>query len=91
MAKPFNKCKLCNAPKFLNFAGLCKRCNNKKEGLAIAEAAVIEQQAHYAEDDKARAEAAEIAAEAEAAEPVVEEGAEGAKEGADEKKDAKKE
>ena len=68
MAKPFNKCKLCGAPKFVNFAGLCKRCNSKKEGVAIAEKAVKAQQEHYAEDDAARVVAdAKAAEEAEAA------------------------
>lgn len=76
MAKPFNKCKLCNAPKFVNFAGLCKRCNSKKEGVAIAEKAVKAQQEHYAEDDAARviadAKAAEDAEVAKAAESTSE-------------------
>ncbi len=35
MAKAYGKCKLCGADAFLNYAGLCKKCNNKKEGAEI--------------------------------------------------------
>jgi hypothetical protein len=35
MAKTYGKCKLCGAESFRNYAGLCKRCNNKKESAAI--------------------------------------------------------
>ena len=35
MAKAYSKCKLCGADSFLNYAGLCKKCNNKEEGAKI--------------------------------------------------------
>ena len=35
MAKAYGKCKLCGADSFLNYAGLCKKCNKKKEGAEI--------------------------------------------------------
>ncbi|MCA9477842.1 MAG: hypothetical protein KC535_01710 [Nanoarchaeota archaeon] len=53
MAKTFSKCKLCSAPKFLNFAGLCKRCNKTKEGLEILEKAIAEQEELQAIKDEA--------------------------------------
>jgi len=37
MAKPFNICKICGVKKLVNFAGLCKKCNNTVVGLKIAE------------------------------------------------------
>ncbi|MFC1704698.1 hypothetical protein ACFLZ6_00010 [Nanoarchaeota archaeon] len=35
MAKAYGKCVLCGADSFLNYAGLCKRCNSKKESSSI--------------------------------------------------------
>jgi hypothetical protein len=35
MAKTYGKCKLCGAESFLNYAGLCKRCNSEKGSLKI--------------------------------------------------------
>ncbi len=40
MAKPFNICKICGSRKFLNFAGLCKKCNRNVAGLEIIEHAL---------------------------------------------------
>ena len=37
MAKNYGKCALCNSKKFLNFAGLCKRCNRTKASTQIIE------------------------------------------------------
>ena len=37
MGKTFGKCKLCKPDKFLNFAGLCKKCNRKGKGSMIKE------------------------------------------------------
>ncbi|MBU2560190.1 hypothetical protein KKA03_04770 [archaeon] len=35
MLKPHGTCKLCKSSAFLNFAGLCKRCNKKEESVEI--------------------------------------------------------
>ncbi|MCG7848300.1 MAG: hypothetical protein MIO93_03865 [ANME-2 cluster archaeon] len=40
MAKPYNICKVCGARKFLNFAGLCTKCNKNVAGLEIVEKAL---------------------------------------------------
>ena len=44
MAKNFGKCGLCKSMKFLNFAGLCKRCNQDKASSKIADKAMKAQQ-----------------------------------------------
>lgn len=50
MVKTYGKCKLCNSEKFLNFAGLCKKCNktdkssNIKEELAKKQHEVLKTQ-----------------------------------------------
>lgn len=43
MLKPYGTCKLCNSKSFLNYAGLCKRCNRKKASQGIIEEAVEKQ------------------------------------------------
>lgn len=40
MGKNFGKCKLCTAMKLLNYAGLCKRCNQMAASSKIAEKAM---------------------------------------------------
>ena len=59
MAKPFNICKICGVKKLVNFAGLCKKCNNTVAGLKIAENAfekkqqmLTEMKAHQSEELK---------------------------------------
>lgn len=42
MAKAFSKCKLCGGMKFVNYAGMCKKCNRKKEGHDIMEKALVD-------------------------------------------------
>ena len=44
MGKTYGKCKLCKSEKFLNYAGLCKRCNQKAVSSDIKEAAIEKQQ-----------------------------------------------
>ena len=44
MGKTYGKCKLCESKKFLNYAGLCKRCNQKAVGSDIKEEAIKKQQ-----------------------------------------------
>lgn len=44
MGKTYGKCKLCKSEKFLNYAGLCKRCNQKAVSSDIKEEAIEKQQ-----------------------------------------------
>lgn len=44
MGKTYGKCKLCKSDKFLNFAGLCKKCNRKGKGSIIKEELTEKQQ-----------------------------------------------
>ncbi len=44
MAKDFGKCELCKSMKLLNFAGLCKRCNQMAESSKIVEEAMNKKQ-----------------------------------------------
>ena len=57
MAKTYAKCKLCGTMKFLNYAGLCKKCNRKAESSKVIEeylAKEREMQAAQAEQLKER-------------------------------------
>lgn len=40
MAKNYSKCALCGSKRFLNFAGLCKKCNRSKASSVISEDAM---------------------------------------------------
>ena len=53
MGKTYGKCKLCKSEKFLNYAGLCKRCNQKAVSSDIKEA-IIEKQQKALEAQKER-------------------------------------
>jgi hypothetical protein len=44
VGKTYGKCKLCKSEKFLNYAGLCKRCNQKAVSSDIKEEAIEKQQ-----------------------------------------------
>jgi len=55
MVKKYGKCKLCKLEKFLNYAGLCKRCNQKAVSSDIKEE-VIEKQQKALEAQKERLE-----------------------------------
>ena len=44
MGKKYGECKLCRTQKFLNYAGLCKRCNQKAVSSDIKEEAIEKQQ-----------------------------------------------
>jgi len=55
MGKTYGKCKLCKSEKFLNYAGLCKRCNQKAVSSDIKEE-VIEKQQKTLEAQKERQE-----------------------------------
>jgi hypothetical protein len=37
MGKTYGKCKVCKSDNFLNFAGLCKKCNKKYKGFKVKE------------------------------------------------------
>jgi hypothetical protein len=41
MAKAYQVCKLCKSRKFLNYAGLCKKCNRDKAGIRIKEEVLL--------------------------------------------------
>jgi len=43
VGKTYGKCKLCKSEKFLNYAGLCKRCSQKAVSSDIKEEAVEKQ------------------------------------------------
>lgn len=55
MGKTYGKCKLCKSEKFLNYADLCKRCNQKAVSSDIREA-IIEKQQKALEAQKERQE-----------------------------------
>ncbi len=55
MGKKYGKCKLCKTEKFLNYAGLCKRCSQKALSPDIKEA-IIEKQQKALEAQKERQE-----------------------------------
>jgi methylphosphotriester-DNA--protein-cysteine methyltransferase len=59
MGKTYGKCRLCKSEKFLNYAGLCKRCNQKAVSSEIKEE-VIEKQQKALETQKERQEKEEI-------------------------------
>ena len=44
MVKKYGKCKLCQSNRFLNYAGLCKRCNRKPASSDIKEESIEKQQ-----------------------------------------------
>ena len=44
MGKTYGKCKLCKSQKFLNYAGLCKRCSQKAVSSDIQEEGIEKQQ-----------------------------------------------
>jgi len=44
VGKTYGKCKLCKLERFLNYAGLCKRCNQKAVSSDIKEEAIEKQQ-----------------------------------------------
>lgn len=57
MAKPLSTCKVCGTQKFLNFAGLCKKCNRNIESSKIVENALEkkhEMQESHSEELKER-------------------------------------
>lgn len=53
MTKTFATCSVCKKRKFLNFTGLCKRCNNDKKGLLIREKAFEKREANLEQSSKA--------------------------------------
>jgi hypothetical protein len=96
MGKAYGICNLCGSHKFLNFAGLCKRCNKKAESSKITEKALakeLEYQQMKAVEAKEAEEAAaleeEEAAAAEGEEEPEAEGDTGESEGEQEQKDEK--
>jgi myo-inositol-1-phosphate synthase len=44
MTKPYSICKICGKRRYLNFAGLCKKCNKNIAGLEIVENALENKQ-----------------------------------------------
>ena len=44
MGKKYGKCRLCETERFLNYAGLCKRCNQKAVSSDIKEEAIEKRQ-----------------------------------------------
>lgn len=50
MAKIHDRCKLCGAMKFLNYIGLCKRCNQSPDAIKIINKAVAERQERLDEE-----------------------------------------
>jgi hypothetical protein len=92
MTKAYGRCRLCGADSFLNFAGLCKKCNKKKEGTEIKKEIFsdreIEKEAKKKEMAAAMQEAvAETKEEAPAEEAKEEAPKEESKEKAEEKKE----
>lgn len=69
MAKTYDRCKLCNANKFLNSAGLCKRCGKSPESVDIRDAALKKR----AELREAKAELAQQEAQEQAQEETTQE------------------
>ncbi|MBW2983780.1 hypothetical protein KY361_01570 [Candidatus Woesearchaeota archaeon] len=91
MAKAYGKCKLCGADSFLNFAGLCKKCNKKKEGTEIKKEIFsdreIEKEAKKKEMAAIQEKIVETKKEAPAEEAKEEKSAEESKEKAEDKKE----
>lgn len=52
MAKNYGKCALCNSTKFLNYAGLCKKCNRSKASVEITEAVMKKKRENLAAQKK---------------------------------------
>ena len=75
MAKRFAICKLCGAYKLVNYAELCKRCNNRKAAGSIVDEAAAARDAHH---EAAMQDAAITAEKAEADAAKAAEAAEGA-------------
>ena len=82
MGKAYGKCNLCGSRKFLNFAGLCKRCNKNPASSKITDAALAKEleqqqiQAAMAKEQKAVAAEEETTEAAEEQEPKEEGSAE---------------
>lgn len=55
MAKPYSICKVCGTKRFLNFAGLCTKCNKKVGSLEIVENAL--EKKHDMQESKAEMQA----------------------------------
>ncbi|MDF1557546.1 MAG: hypothetical protein P1P80_05125 [ANME-2 cluster archaeon] len=55
MAKPFSTCKVCGTRRFLNFAGLCTKCNQNVASLKIVENAL--EKKHDLQESKAKMQA----------------------------------
>lgn len=87
MPKNYSNCKLCSAKRFLNFAGLCKRCNQKPESAKFSDAAVVKMRADRKQKAADNAEAAAQAAE----EKLEQAEAEGGEEASEESKESKEE
>ena len=51
MAKPFSTCKVCGTKRFLNFAGLCSKCNKNVASSKIVENAL--EKKHDMQESKA--------------------------------------
>lgn len=72
MAKKYSECKACNTTNFLNYAGLCKKCNREAAGSGITEVLAAKHQQQLeaqAEKDKQKLEDLKVEqAKAEAAE-----------------------
>ena len=52
MTKTYGTCQVCNRNRFLNFTGLCKRCNNDKRGYAIREKAFEQREQRLEQSEK---------------------------------------
>ena len=61
MAKAYGLCALCKIPKMLNYARLCKRCNNMKAGGAISGKMLDQVNKELAADKKEQAKVMESA------------------------------
>jgi len=61
MAKSYGLCELCKIPRMLNYARLCKKCNNKKEGGVIASEKLEQASEDLAVEQKMQAAAMEAA------------------------------
>ena len=44
MGKAYAKCKLCGTERFLNYAGLCKKCNSSKASTQLVEEAIEQEE-----------------------------------------------
>ena len=63
MGKKYDKCKLCQSNKLLNFADLCKRCNRDKASIKIKEEALKKRHAAFLMKEETAKKAAEQATE----------------------------